>query len=55
MRQREWSTYANISMLIDATNGVQYLNEVMELLIEGFEEAMKDGPLAREKCYGIKV
>ncbi len=45
----------NSSMLIDATNGVQYLNEVMELLIEAFDEAMKDGPLAREKCYGIKV
>ncbi|MGC8662350.1 MAG: elongation factor EF-2 [Candidatus Micrarchaeia archaeon] len=45
----------NNSMLIDATHGVQYLNEVMELLIDGFEEAMKDGPLAREKCSGIKV
>ncbi|MCL5419665.1 MAG: elongation factor EF-2 [Candidatus Marsarchaeota archaeon] len=42
-------------VLIDATKGVQYLNEVMELLIEGFEEAVKDGPLAREKCSGIKV
>jgi elongation factor 2 len=46
---------SNRSVLIDATKGVQYLNEVMELLIEGFEEAMKDGPLAREKCTGIKV
>ncbi len=45
----------NSSILIDASKGVQYLNEVMELLIEGFEEAMKDGPLAREKCVGIKV
>lgn len=45
----------NSSVLIDATKGVQYLNEVMELLIEAFEEAMKDGPLAREKCIGIKV
>ncbi len=43
------------NMLIDATKGVQYLDEIMELLIEGFEEAMKDGPLAREKCTGIKV
>ncbi|MDE1823032.1 MAG: elongation factor EF-2 [Candidatus Micrarchaeota archaeon] len=45
----------NRSLLIDATKGVQYLNEVMELLTEGFEEAMRDGPLAREKCTGIKV
>ncbi len=46
---------ANTNILIDATKGVQYLDEVMELLIEGFEEAMKDGPLAREKCTGVKV
>lgn len=46
---------ADTNMLIDSTKGVQYLDEVMELLIEGFEEAMKDGPLAREKCTGIKV
>lgn len=46
---------ANNCMLIDATHGVQYLNEVMELLIEGFEEAARDGPLAREKCNGIMV
>ncbi len=45
----------NNSVLIDSTKGVQYLNEVMELCIEAFEEAMKDGPLAREKCTGIKV
>ncbi len=45
----------NSSILIDATKGVQYLNEVMELLIEGFEEAIQDGPLAREKCVGVKI
>ena len=43
------------NLLVDATHGVQYLNEVMELLIEGFTEAMRDGPLAREKCSGIMV
>jgi len=46
---------SNNSVLIDATHGVQYMNEVMELLIDGFEEAMNDGPLAREKCSGVKV
>jgi elongation factor 2 len=45
----------NNSMLIDITHGVQYLDEVMELLVEGFEEAMKDGPLARERCTGVKI
>jgi elongation factor 2 len=46
---------ANHCLLVDATHGVQYLNEVMELLIDGFEEAVKDGPLAREKCTGVLV
>ncbi len=44
---------ANRCVLVDATKGVQYMHEVMELLIDGFEEAVKDGPLAREKCNGI--
>ena len=46
---------SHTSVLIDATHGVQYLNEVMELLVDGFEEAVTEGPLAREKCFGIKV
>ncbi len=46
---------STVSVLIDLTKGVQYMNEVEELLIDGFEEAVKDGPLAKEKCYGVKV
>jgi elongation factor 2 len=46
---------SNKCMLVDMTKGVQYMHEVMELLIDGFEEATKDGPLAREKCNGIMV
>ncbi|NQE44930.1 Elongation factor 2 [ANME-1 cluster archaeon GoMg2] len=43
------------NMLIDMTKGVQYLRETMELIQESFEEVMLKGPLAREKCMGIKV
>ena len=46
---------SNNCMLIDSTHGVQYLNEVMELLIDGFVQAAKDGPFAREKCSGVQV
>jgi elongation factor 2 len=46
---------SNNCMLVDSTHGVQYLNEVMELLIDGFTEAARDGPLAREKCAGVMV
>jgi elongation factor 2 len=43
------------NMLVDMTKGIQYLREVMELIQEGFEEVMLKGPLAKEKCRGIKV
>ncbi|MGC9190868.1 MAG: elongation factor EF-2, partial [Candidatus Micrarchaeia archaeon] len=46
---------SNNCMLADMTHGVQYMNEVMELIVDGFNEAVKDGPLAREKCSGVLV
>ncbi len=52
---KEVEQITNKCMLADVTKGVQYMNEVMELLIDGFNDAVKDGPLAREKCSGILV
>ncbi len=43
------------NMLIDATKGIQYLHETMELVREAFIEAMTKGPLGQEKCMGMKV
>ncbi|MGB7532214.1 MAG: elongation factor EF-2 [Halobacteriota archaeon] len=43
------------NVLVDMTKGVQYLRETMELIQEGFEDVMLKGPLAKEKCRGIKV
>jgi len=43
------------NMYIDMTKGIQYLNETMELILEGFEEVMKAGPLSREPVMGVKV
>jgi elongation factor 2 len=54
-KAKEVMEISNNCMLIDTTKGVQYMNEVMELLIEGFDEAVRDGPLAREKCSGFMV
>jgi elongation factor 2 len=45
----------NDSVFINATKGIQYLNEVEELMIQGFEEALDQGPMAKEKMSGIKV
>jgi len=43
------------NIYIDMTKGVQYLRETMELILEGFEEVMKEGPLSREPCQGVQV
>ncbi|MBC2699281.1 MAG: elongation factor EF-2 [ANME-2 cluster archaeon] len=43
------------NILINMTKGIQYLNETMELIIDGFEEVMKAGPLTREPCQAIRV
>jgi translation elongation factor 2 (EF-2/EF-G) len=40
------------NILIDDTKGIQHLNETMELVIEGLEEALDDGPLAAEPTQG---
>ncbi len=43
------------NMLLDATKGIQYLHETMELIKEAFTEAMNRGPLAAEKGMALKV
>lgn len=48
-------TFKDNNVFIDATKGIQYLNETLELCKQGFEEAMNLGPLAQEKVMGLKV
>lgn len=43
------------NIFFDMTKGIQYLNETMELILEGFEEVMKAGPLSKEPVMGLKV
>ncbi len=43
------------NMLVAITKGIQYLHETMDLIREAFIEAMTEGPLARERCQGVKV
>ncbi len=43
------------NMFLDNTKGLQYLNEVMDLLIDGFHMAMDEGPLAREPVMKVMV
>jgi elongation factor 2 len=43
------------NVLLNMTKGIQYLKETMELILEGFEEALKNGPISREPAQGIKA
>ncbi len=45
----------NGNVFLDLTKGVQYLQDIEESLVTAFEEAMNQGPLAKEKCVGVKV
>ncbi len=47
--------YFEGNIFVDVTKGIQYLNETMELILEGFREAMQAGPVAREPVHGLKV
>ncbi len=41
------------NVFVDDTKGIQYLNETMELVLEGVEEGVEEGPLAREPVQGV--
>ena len=43
------------NVFIDDTKGIQHLNETMELVIEGLEEALDEGPLAAEPVQGTLI
>jgi len=48
-------TIHRANILVDETKGIQHLNETMELVIEGMEEALDDGPLAAEPVEGALI
>ncbi len=43
------------NVMVDMTRGVQHLDEVMELMLDAFEDVMNNGPLAKEPVTGVKV
>ncbi|MBW3017889.1 elongation factor EF-2 [Candidatus Woesearchaeota archaeon] len=45
----------NGNMLVDGTRGIVHIGEIMEMVLDMFEDVMKTGPIAREPCTGIKV
>jgi len=45
----------NGNLFVDETRGIVHINEIIELLLDMFEDVMKAGPLAKEPCFNIKV
>ena len=45
----------NRSMLIDNTRGIVHIGEVMEMVLDAFEDVMNNGPLSREPCVKVIV
>ena len=43
------------NLLIDCTTGVQYLNEVKDSVVAGFQWVNKEGVLCEENCRGIRI
>lgn len=41
------------NIVLDASKGVQYLNEIKDSVVSGFQWAMKEGPIAEEQCRGV--
>lgn len=43
------------NLLTDNTRGVVHIGEVIELIMDGFDQVMEAGPLAREPCANLLV
>ncbi len=43
------------NVFLDKTKGEVHIGEVIEMILDAFEMVMKEGPLAREPCYKVKV
>jgi elongation factor 2 len=45
----------NGCVLVDATRGIVNINEIMEMVLDMFEDVMKAGPIAKEPCIKVRV
>lgn len=43
------------NVFVDGTRGIVHIGEIMELVLDMFEDVMRSGGLAGEPCFGIKV
>ena len=43
------------NILVEATRGIVHIGEIIEMVMEAFEEVSKAGPMAKEPGYALKV
>ena len=43
------------NILIDGTRGIVHINEIIEMVLDMFEDVMKSGPIAHEPCVNMIV
>ncbi|MBI1971002.1 elongation factor EF-2 [Candidatus Woesearchaeota archaeon] len=43
------------NVFVDRTRGIVYIQEILEMVLDMFEDVMKSGPLAREPCINVMV
>jgi len=45
----------NGNILMDFTRGIVHIGEIIEMVMDMFEDVMRAGPIAREPCFKLKV
>ena len=52
---RKYKEVYKANVFIDRTRGIVQIGEVIELVLDAFEQVVDRGPLSREPCMGMKV
>ena len=45
----------NGNILIDGTRGIVHIGEVIEMIMDGADQVIREGPLAKEPCMKLKI
>ncbi len=51
----KYKAFYNGNAFVDGTRGIVHIGEILELVLDGFDQVMDGGPLAREPCAKILV
>lgn len=52
---RQYKDIYKANVFLDKTRGEVYIGEVIDLIMDSFEQVIDAGPLSREPCMGLKV